>query len=67
MNNLNKLNLSVFFVKAPATDVAGIGLENGKIILHNLKYDETIMTFLQEWGPIRSLTFRTGKLSIKII
>jgi U3 small nucleolar RNA-associated protein 21 len=46
--------------QAPAIDVCGIGLEDGRIILHNLKYDETLMTFLQEWGAVKSLTFRTG-------
>lgn len=46
--------------QAPAIDVCGVGLEDGRIILHNLKYDETVMTFSQEWGPIKSLTFRTG-------
>lgn len=51
--------------KAPAIDVAGIGLENGRIVLHNLKFDETVMSFLQEWGPIRSLTFRTGNKNNK--
>ncbi|CAF0911653.1 unnamed protein product [Brachionus calyciflorus] len=32
--------------QAPAIDVAGIGLENSRIILHNLKFDETIMSFV---------------------
>jgi U3 small nucleolar RNA-associated protein 21 len=48
--------------QAPAIDVCGIGFEDGRILLHNLKFDETVMSFVQEWGPIRSLTFRTGKL-----
>ena len=38
----------------------GVGLENGTIILHNLKFDETLMKFHQEWGPVTSLSFRTG-------
>jgi U3 small nucleolar RNA-associated protein 21 len=51
----------IHFFKAPAIDVVGVGLENGRIVLHNLKFDETILSFTQDWGPIRSLTFRTGK------
>lgn len=46
--------------------MVGVGLENGRIILHNLKYDETIMSFVQEWGPVRSLTFRTDGNPIMI-
>ncbi|CAH3115617.1 unnamed protein product [Pocillopora meandrina] len=45
--------------QAPAVDVVGIGLQSGKIILHNLKFDETVMSFHQEWGPVIGLTFRT--------
>ena len=40
--------------------MVGIGLQSGKIILHNLKFDETVMRFHQEWGPVIGLTFRTG-------
>ena len=53
-------------IKAPAIDFVGVDLENGKIILNNLKFDTSIMSFMQEWGPIKSLTFRTGN-SIKKI
>ncbi len=45
--------------QAPAIDVCGVGLADGRIILHNLKFDEQVMSFVQEWGPIISLTFRT--------
>lgn len=41
-------------------DVVGIGLKDGRILLHDLKCDETLMTFLQEWGEVTSLAFRTG-------
>ena len=47
-------------IQAPAVDVIGVGLENGKIIIHNIKFDETIMSFSQDWGPITTLSFRTG-------
>lgn len=45
--------------QAPAIDVAAIGLANGRIILHNLKYDETILEFAQDWGKVTSISFRT--------
>ncbi|XP_022806762.1 WD repeat-containing protein 36-like [Stylophora pistillata] len=45
--------------QAPAVDVVGVGLQSGKIFLHNLKFDETVMSFHQEWGPVIGLTFRT--------
>ena len=46
--------------QSPALDVVGIGLENGKIILHDLKLDRTIVTFQQDEGYVTSLSFRTG-------
>ena len=48
-------------VQSPVVDVVGVGLENGGVVLHNLRYDETLMRFQQEWGPVISLSFRTGK------
>lgn len=46
-------------VQAPAIDVVAVGLSNGLIVLHNLKYDETIMQFTQDWGLVTAITFRT--------
>lgn len=45
--------------QAPAVDVVAIGLANGEIIIHNLKFDETITKFLQDWGPVTTISFRT--------
>ncbi|KAM4809822.1 WD repeat-containing protein 36 [Rhinophrynus dorsalis] len=45
--------------QAPAVDVVAVGLTSGKIILHNIKFDETLMTFQQDWGPITAISFRT--------
>lgn len=45
--------------QSPAVDVVGIGLMNGLIILHNLKFDESLMKFKQEWAPVVALSFRT--------
>ena len=47
--------------QSPAVDVVGIGLENGTLLMHNLKFDETIMKFQQEWGPVTAVSFRTGE------
>ncbi|XP_030624689.1 WD repeat-containing protein 36 [Chanos chanos] len=45
--------------QSPAVDVVGVGLASGQIILHNIKFDETLMKFQQDWGPITCLSFRT--------
>ncbi|XP_030844330.1 WD repeat-containing protein 36 [Strongylocentrotus purpuratus] len=45
--------------QSPAVDVVAVGLANGKIILLNIKYDETIVTFTQDWGPVTDIAFRT--------
>jgi len=45
--------------QAPAIDVVAIGLASGDIFLHNLKYDETVVKFHQDWGAVTSIAFRT--------
>ncbi len=45
--------------QSPAVDVVGIGLEDGTIIVHNLRVDKTIARFFQEEGVVTSLSFRT--------
>jgi U3 small nucleolar RNA-associated protein 21 len=45
-------------------DVIGIGLEDGRIIIHNLKLDKTIATFNQGSIPVLNLSFRTDKQPI---
>ncbi|XP_026212164.1 WD repeat-containing protein 36 [Anabas testudineus] len=45
--------------QSPAVDVVGIGTAAGHIIIHNIRLDETLMSFTQDWGPISSLAFRT--------
>ena len=47
-------------MQSPALDIIGIGLYNGNIILHNIRYDNTLMSFVQEWGPVINMSFRTG-------
>ncbi|XP_048876461.1 WD repeat-containing protein 36 [Brienomyrus brachyistius] len=45
--------------QAPAVDVVGVGMVSGHIVLHNIKYDESLMKFQQDWGPVTALSFRT--------
>ncbi|XP_072048834.1 WD repeat-containing protein 36-like [Amphiura filiformis] len=45
--------------QAPAVDVVAVGHVDGTVIVHNLKFDETIITFKQEWGPVTAIAFRT--------
>lgn len=47
--------------QAPAIDVIAAGLSNGKIILHNLKFDETVMEFTQDWGLVTSISFNSNE------
>lgn len=49
----------VVLEQAPAIDVAAIGLQNGRILLLNLKFEESIMELSQDWGPVTGITFRT--------
>ncbi|KAM6901067.1 WD repeat-containing protein 36 [Lycodopsis pacificus] len=45
--------------QSPAVDVVGVGTATGRIIIHNIRLDKTLMSFTQDWGPISSLAFRT--------
>lgn len=45
--------------QAPAVDLVAIGLEDGLIIIHNIRYDETLLKFIQDWGPVIRISFRT--------
>lgn len=48
-------------VSSPALDVVGIGCSDGKIHVHNLRYDEEIVTFMHSTrGAVTALSFRTG-------
>ncbi|XP_062334077.1 WD repeat-containing protein 36 [Osmerus eperlanus] len=45
--------------QSPAVDVVGVGLSSGQIVLHNIKFDESLMKFQQDWGPVTAISFRT--------
>lgn len=47
-------------VSSPALDVVGIGCADGKIHIHNLKFDESVVTFTHTTrGAVTALSFRT--------
>ncbi|XP_061590565.1 WD repeat-containing protein 36 [Cololabis saira] len=45
--------------QSPAVDVVGVGTVTGRIIIHNIVLNETLMMFTQDWGPVTTLAFRT--------
>ncbi|XP_015915378.1 WD repeat-containing protein 36 [Parasteatoda tepidariorum] len=45
--------------QAPKLDTVAIGLESGDIYVHNIKVDETVMKFTQDWGAVTAISFRT--------
>jgi len=45
-------------VQSPVEDVLGIGLSDGHVYVHNIKYDETVLKIYQEYGSITSMSFR---------
>ena len=47
--------------QSPSENVLAIGLADGRIILHDLKFDDTKMTFTQDWGHVTAISFRTGQ------
>lgn len=49
-------------VQAPSFDVCAIGLGNGQIILHNLRYDTTLISVAQDGGAVTTIDFRSGKI-----
>ncbi|TGZ71510.1 hypothetical protein CRM22_002595 [Opisthorchis felineus] len=44
---------------APALDVCAIGLGDGHIYLHNIKYDISLLKFVQDGGAVTSIIFRS--------
>ena len=50
----------LLLLQSPGIDIMGVGLKSGEILLHNIKLDETIMKFYQDWGCVTFLSFRSG-------
>lgn len=52
---------------SPALDVVAIGCADGKVHLHNLRFDECVVTFNHMTrGSVTAVSFRTGNLSLLI-
>ena len=47
--------------QSPVLDVIGFGLADGRIAIHNLKFDKTITVFSQGNNPVTTLSFRSDK------
>lgn len=45
-------------IQSPIEDVVAIGLEDGHVYVHNLKYDESVLKIYQEYGAITAMSFR---------
>ena len=56
----NAICFRVISRQAPAVDVVAIGMASGRVVLHNIRYDEQLMSFTQDWGPVTAISFRTG-------
>jgi U3 small nucleolar RNA-associated protein 21 len=50
--------------QSPAVDVLAFGLMDGRIIVRNIKFDETLFEFTQTDGSVTDLSFRTDNTSI---
>uniref|UniRef100_K3W5I7 Small-subunit processome Utp21 domain-containing protein n=1 Tax=Globisporangium ultimum (strain ATCC 200006 / CBS 805.95 / DAOM BR144) TaxID=431595 RepID=K3W5I7_GLOUD len=48
-----------YLEQSPAVDVVGVGLGNGKLIMHHLQLDKLVMEFKQEQSKVTTISFRT--------
>ena len=49
-------------VSSPALDVVAVGCADGKIHVHNIRYDEEVVTFSHSTrGAVTALSFSTGE------
>lgn len=46
-------------IQSPVKDVVAIGLADGHVFVHNIKYDETLVKIYQEYGLVTSISFRS--------
>ncbi|KAM7534686.1 hypothetical protein Aperf_G00000117711 [Anoplocephala perfoliata] len=51
-------------VQTPSFDVCAIGLGNGHIVLHNLRYDTSLISVAQEGGAVTTIEFRTDNMGL---
>lgn len=45
-------------LQSPIEDVVGIGLADGHVHIHNIRFNESVMKIYQEYGPITTMSFR---------
>lgn len=49
-------------VSSPALDVVAVGCTDGRIHVHNIRYDEELVTFTHSTrGSVTALSFSTGR------
>jgi U3 small nucleolar RNA-associated protein 21 len=53
--------------QSPAIDVVGVGLADGRVVVHNLKYDQTIMTLKHSKSQTTTLSFRSDAADSGIV
>ncbi|KAN0022792.1 hypothetical protein ACTFIU_005532 [Dictyostelium citrinum] len=56
-NNNNKVKITAF-QQSPVSDIIAIGFSDGRVIIHNLKLDKSVMSF-QQRGLVSSISFRS--------
>lgn len=49
----------VSLAQTPVVDVVAIGLNDGRILIHNIRSDKTVMQFKQD-DRVSAFAFRTG-------
>ncbi|RZR83075.1 hypothetical protein BHM03_00009630 [Ensete ventricosum] len=55
-------------ITSPALDVVAIGCSDGTIHVHNVRYDEELVSFTHSTrGAVTALSFRTGVLCVSIL
>ena len=60
VHRFDPLNASVTAMEQScAVDCVGIGLSDGRLLLRNIKFDETLMQFRQNDGGVTGISFRT--------
>jgi U3 small nucleolar RNA-associated protein 21 len=50
--------------QSPAVDVVAVGLMDGRIVVRNIKFDESLFEFTQQDGAVTDLSFRTDNTSV---
>lgn len=55
-------------VSSPALDVVAVGCSDGKIHVHNMRFDEELVTFAHSTrGAVTSFSFSTGGRQVLVV